>query len=194
MNKSKENLRATRVIASTVGAFAGLLGIEHGIFEILQGYTTTGGLLIDAIGPQTGVAGSEPALTIIPNFFITSIIATIISIIVIIWAVKFIDRKHGGLILIILSIIQFLIGGGLAPISLGIIAGLVATRINKPLNWWGNPANQSAKLPCKEWDMVFNSLSCSCIFKSWNCNIYGQIKLFQYSSSHYVWNSIFNHY
>jgi hypothetical protein len=36
----------------------------------------------------------------------------------------------------LLSITQLLVGGGLAPISLGIVAGLVATRINAPLPWW----------------------------------------------------------
>ena len=45
-------------------------------------------------------------------------------------------EKNGGLILIILSIVQLLVGGGLAPISLGVIAGIVANWINRPLTWW----------------------------------------------------------
>jgi hypothetical protein len=129
-------LSATRIVASTVGVLAGLLGIEHGLFETLQGNVAPSGLMIDAIGPQAGVAGSEPALTIIPNYFITGVFAIIVSIIVIIWAAVFLERRHGGAILILLSIVQLLVGGGIAPISLGIIAGLVATRINAPLTWW----------------------------------------------------------
>lgn len=127
---------ATKIVASAVGAYAGLLGIEHGFFETLQGNVATNGTLINAIGSQTGVGGAEPAFTIVPNFLITGILAIIISIVVIIWAIAFLERRYAGLILILLSIVQLLVGGGLAPIYLGIIAGLVATRINKPLTWW----------------------------------------------------------
>ncbi len=132
----KLSISATRIVASTVGVYAGLLGIEHGFFETLQGNVVTNGTVINAIGPQAGVGGSEPALTIIPTFFATGVIAIIVSIIVIIWAAAFLQRRYAGLILILLSIVQLLVGGGLAPIFLGIIAGLVATRINKPLTWW----------------------------------------------------------
>lgn len=30
--------QATRIVASTVGVYGGLLGVEHGIGETLQGY------------------------------------------------------------------------------------------------------------------------------------------------------------
>ncbi len=129
---------ATRVVASTVGAYGGLLGMEHGIGEILQGNVVPSGLLINAIGPQAKSVwqGHEPALTLIPNFFVTGVLAIIVSLIVLVWAAAFVQRKHGGLVLILLSILQFLVGGGLAPIPLIIIAGAVATRINAPLTWW----------------------------------------------------------
>jgi len=63
-------------------------------------------------------------------------VAIIVSFVIVIWAAAFLGRRNGGLILILLSIMQLLVGGGLAPISLSIAAGLVATRINKPLQWW----------------------------------------------------------
>lgn len=43
---------ATRRVASTVGVFAGLLGLEHGIGETLQGNGAPGSVLINAIGPR----------------------------------------------------------------------------------------------------------------------------------------------
>ena len=43
---------ATRRVASTVGVFAGLLGLEHGIGETLQGNGAPGSVLINAIGPH----------------------------------------------------------------------------------------------------------------------------------------------
>jgi hypothetical protein len=50
-----------------------------------------------------------------------------------IWAAAFIHKKHGGLVLILLSIALLLVGGGLFPPVIGAIAGVVGTRINTPL-------------------------------------------------------------
>ncbi|MHA2005619.1 MAG: hypothetical protein ACW960_16275 [Candidatus Thorarchaeota archaeon] len=43
MNWLKEN--AVKAVASTYGILVGLASIEHGIFEILQGDTPTGGIM-----------------------------------------------------------------------------------------------------------------------------------------------------
>ena len=57
--------KAIRIVASSFGAFAGFGGIEHGIFEIMQGNVAPGGVTISSIGPpcvpelawnQSGVA------------------------------------------------------------------------------------------------------------------------------------------
>lgn len=48
---SFDNLNATRIIATTIGVFFGIFsGVNHGIFEILQGNTPTPGLVIQANG------------------------------------------------------------------------------------------------------------------------------------------------
>lgn len=132
------NISATRIIASTLGVFGGLMSMEHGFFETLQGNHAPNSIIIDAIGHQAnGVfQGSEPALTIIPNFLVTGILAIIVSPIVMVWAAKFIQRKNGVLFLILLSTILFLIGGGLAPLLILVIASAIGTRINKPLTFW----------------------------------------------------------
>jgi hypothetical protein len=137
-NESKQSISATRIVASTLGAIVGLAGLEHGFFEVLQGNAPTNGLVIDAIGPaqKLWLGATEPAFTIIPTFFISGILAMIIGTLIIVWAVAFIQRKHGGIVLLLLSILLFMVGGGSPPIFLGVIASLVATRINKPLNWW----------------------------------------------------------
>jgi hypothetical protein len=128
----------TRIVASTVGAIVGLAGMEHGFFEILQGNAVPSGLVIDAIGPaqKLWVGATEPALTIIPNFFASGILAMIVEFLVVIWAVTFIHKKYGAIALLLLSIVLFLVGGGSPPLFLGVIASAVATRINKPLTWW----------------------------------------------------------
>lgn len=132
------NNNAIRIVASTFGILVGLAGIEHGLFEMLQGNVAPSEIMIDAIGPGQRIweYATEPALTIIPNFFITGILAMIFGLLVTIWAGVFIDRKYGARILLLLSIILWLVGGGFAPIFMSILASVTATRINKPLKWW----------------------------------------------------------
>ena len=136
--KSLKNISATRAVASTLGVLVGLAGIEHGFFEMLQGNVTPSGIMIEAIGPSQRFweYGTEPALTIIPNMLFSGILAMIVGLSVTIWAGYFIDKKYGARVLMLLSIILWLVGGGFAPIFMSIFASVAATRINKPLNWW----------------------------------------------------------
>jgi hypothetical protein len=129
---------AIRIISSTNGALVGFFGIEHGIFETLQGSAAPSGLVIDAIGPEQKLwpGASEPALTIIPSFFVTGICAMIVGFIVMIWACGFIHRKYGARTLMSLCIILFLVGGGSPPLFGGTVASITATRIDQPLMWW----------------------------------------------------------
>lgn len=129
---------ATRAVVSTFGVLVGLAGIEHGFFEMLQGNVTPSSIMIDAIGPAQRFweYGVERALTIIPNFFVTGILAIIVGLLVTIWAGAFINRKYSALVLMLLSITLWLVGGGFAPIFMSILAIVTATRINKPLKWW----------------------------------------------------------
>jgi hypothetical protein len=94
--------------------------------------------MIAAIGLEQRfwIYGEETALTIIPSFLISGILSVILGIIVIVWSVVFIDRKHGALVLMLLSLALFLVGGGFAPIFMALIASLTATRIHKPLKFW----------------------------------------------------------
>lgn len=124
-------MNKTRVTASILGIFAGIGGgVFHGVGEILQCSVTPNGIYIQAYPTMQATAG-EPAMTLIPNFLLTGILAIIIGIIVTIWAAAFIERKNGGLILILLTIIMLLFGGGIIPPLIGIVGGIIGTRINK---------------------------------------------------------------
>src|SRR3972149_4722621 len=83
-------------------------------------------------------------MTIIPNFLLTGLLAVIIGLLILIWSAAFVQRQHGGLILILLSIALLLFGGGIFPPLIGIIGGVTATRINKPLT--RQPGQRSANI------------------------------------------------
>lgn len=136
---SFENLNATRVIAASIGVFFGLFsGVNHGLFELLQGNKPTDGLVIDAIGEAQRFwpMGGEPAFTLIPNFMLTGIASMIVGLAIVIWSIWFLDSKHGRSVFLGLFVLSFLVGGGIGQIAFFIPAWAFATRMNKPLNWW----------------------------------------------------------
>jgi hypothetical protein len=129
--------RAVKTTALAFGIFAGGASIEHGIFEILQGATRPAGIMIASMGPPCQPDqvwnACEPAMTIIPNFLFSGILSVIIGVLMLIWALAFLNRKRGGIVLLGLSIIMLLVGGGIFPPLIGIVGGAVGTKINAPL-------------------------------------------------------------
>jgi len=127
--------RASRTAASVLGLFAGGASIEHGIYEILRGNVRPQGLMINSMGPPCQPEAvwhrCEPAMTILPSFLITGILAVAIGAFFILWSLAFVQRKGGGLVLIFSSIPMLLFGGGIFPPLIGIVAGAVGTRINR---------------------------------------------------------------
>lgn len=131
-------VNATRVMVSTFGAIAGVAGMEHGIGEVLQGNVAPDGVMILS-WPESElfvILAGEPAMTIVPNLLATGILAVLVSLVFFVWATMFIQRKNGGLVLIVLSVVMLLVGGGFGPPTLGIIVGVAATRIKVPLTGW----------------------------------------------------------
>lgn len=129
--------KATRIIAAALGMFAGFGGLEHGYFEILQGNIRPESLMIASMGapcvPEEIWHLCEPAMTILPNFLATGIISMTLGLITMIWAAMFVQRKHGGAILALLCLGLLLFGGGIFPPVIGMVGGLVGTKINTPM-------------------------------------------------------------
>jgi hypothetical protein len=137
---------ATKIVVSTLGTLAGLAGIEHGIGEVLHGNVATGGMAIIAWpgpGPFDVLSG-EPAMTIIPNFLATGILAILVSLVYIACATVLVERKRSSLALILLSVVMLVVGAGFGSALLGIIVGLIATRINV------NRVGRHTRLPAGE--------------------------------------------
>jgi len=130
--------KATRIITITLGILLAVAGLEHGLFEALQGSTPTNGFFIQAINKtmQRWAYGGEDALTIISNYLVTGIASMSVSVFIIIWSVLFVHRSHGPVVLLLLFILLTLVGGGIGFIPFFIVTWAYATRINKPLIWW----------------------------------------------------------
>ena len=130
--------KATKTVTTWLGVVAGIAGLEHGYFEFLQGNTRPETLAFPSWGPPCDPEkiwhACEPAMSILPNFLITGILAMLLSVAIIIWSGWFVQRKHGGLVLTLLSIALLLFGGGFFPPIIALIGGLAGTKINKPLS------------------------------------------------------------
>jgi drug/metabolite transporter (DMT)-like permease len=124
-------LGATREAASIIGVVAGVIGLIHGYNETLQGNSAPSGIIINAIGPPCEGSSCLPAMTVIPNFFVTGVLAIILALVVLAWAAVLVRRKNGGAVLILLSVLLLLVGGGFLPPLLGIVAGAIGTRIKR---------------------------------------------------------------
>jgi hypothetical protein len=129
--------KATRTVATVFGLLAGAAGLEHGIFEIMQGNARPGGLMFPSMGPPCVAEkiwnACEPAMSVIPSFLVSGVLTLIISLAVLGWAIGFVQRKNGGAILILLCIVLLLMGGGFFPPLIGIIGGIAGIKINAPL-------------------------------------------------------------
>ncbi len=151
--------RAVKTTALVFGIFAGGASIEHGIFEILQGPARPEGVMIASMGPPCQPDqvwnACEPAMTIIPSFLVSGILAVAIGLVMLIWSVAFIQRKHGGTVLIGLSILMLLFGGGIFPPLIGILGGAVGTKINAPLK----PPRPAGRLFAALWPWALIVLS-----------------------------------
>lgn len=130
--------RALRNLSTALGILVGFFGLEHGVFEILQGDLPTGGMQINAIGPaqRFWAYGAEGALTVLPTFLATGVLAVILGCLTVVWSVFFLKRAYGPWIFMGLSIGLLMGGGGIAPFTMALFIVITATRINKPLSWW----------------------------------------------------------
>ena len=140
-------INATRTIVSTLGVLFAVSGINHGLFETLQGYTPTPGLFVRSIGPhqQMWRYGTEDAFTLIPNFLVSGMVAIAISLVIVVWSIWFVDRKHGSAVFLLLFILLFVSGGGVAQVVFFTLSWVVSLRIHEPPKWPSRLLAKSAR-------------------------------------------------
>jgi ABC-type multidrug transport system permease subunit len=64
---------------------------------------------------------------------ISGILAILIGIIMIVWAIAFVQVKTGGLIMVLILILLLSVGGGFVSAFVGVVAGVACTKIHTPL-------------------------------------------------------------
>jgi hypothetical protein len=124
---------ATRVVVAALGALVGFAGVEHGIGELLQGLVRPDGLLISSWPDAAAleILSGEPAMTVVPDLRLTGVLAVVVGLTVAVWSIWFAAHRHGGLVLVALSVLLLLVGGGLAPPVMGVALGAVAWRMGR---------------------------------------------------------------
>lgn len=118
--------KSTRLYVVFQGVLAGLVAGVHGIAAILHGNTPTGGHLLASIG----------VFTLIPNYLYTGIVTVAVAACVTFWTIRYIHRRHGPVVFLLLAALLFLVGGGVAQVPFLLITWAVSTRILSKLYWW----------------------------------------------------------
>jgi protein-S-isoprenylcysteine O-methyltransferase Ste14 len=118
--------RLLRMTTAFLGVYAGLLAVQHGVFEIMQGSRAPDGLVFSAMGPpcqpEAVWHACFPAMTLLPNLLITGIAAALVGLGMAVWAAAFAGRRRGGLVLTMLSVLALLVGSGFVPVWIGLVA------------------------------------------------------------------------
>lgn len=123
---------ATATTVRFLGGLVALTGVEHGLGEISQGSVPPPAMVfrswphLTALDPLSG----EPAMSVIPNLLISGIVTVLTALVLGVVALNHPDRRHRGPVLLALSVLLLLVGGGFGPPLLGTLTALLATRVH----------------------------------------------------------------
>jgi hypothetical protein len=158
-------LSGVRFVVASFAILCSVTGVMAGCFEISQGNIETDGFVITTIDPEHALAGELTyfAVTVIPNMVLTGIASIIVSAIAVIWAIWFVQRRHGPLVLLGLFVAQTLVGGGWI-LDMAIITVILATRIGKPMGWWRLRLSERTRVFLDR--LLFPSLVCYAVISS----------------------------
>jgi hypothetical protein len=149
--------KATTTMFLTLGILSGIMGIEHGIGEVLEGYRPTNGIFIlswpDSMFFE--IMAGEPAMTLIPNYLVTGLLAIFFSAAFLIVLVKSGLDKKALMIPLALLVLMLLFGGGFGPPILGVIAVLIALKRNSQLKTWSRLPLELHSVLSKVWPWSF---------------------------------------
>lgn len=141
---------ATRNTVRVLGLLAAFTGVEHGVGEISQGWAAPPAVVfrswphVAAFDPL----GGEPAMSLVPNLLISGLLSVLVALLLGVWAVGYSDRPHTGAVMVGLSLVLLVVGGGFGPPLLGILTGVFATRLDAGP---GRPPGSLARILARLW-------------------------------------------
>jgi hypothetical protein len=118
--------RSTLTFVRVQGVAVGTLGAIHGISAALKGFVSTNGFVMGSVG----------AVTVIPNYLISGLSATVVGVCIAFWTMIWIHTRSGPTVFLLLSVLLLAVGGGIAHLPFFLIGWAVSTRINASLTWW----------------------------------------------------------
>ena len=149
--------KATMKLFLTLGILAGIMGMEHGIGEVLEGNRPTQGVFILS-WPDSAffeIMAGEPAMTLIPNYLLTGLLAIIFSCLFLtVLAKPSLNRKAVPLLFALL-VLMLLAGAGFGPPILGLFAVLIARKRDSPLKLWSKLPLTLHRLLSRLWPWSF---------------------------------------
>jgi hypothetical protein len=124
-----------KLSVATFASILGIAGVEHGVGEILQGNVKPDIFFIQSWPNHElyEVLAGEPAFTVLIRMpiYVTGIIAIFVSVLIIILALFFLEKKYSTYIFPGLVLSLFLFGGGIAgPVLMGILLSWAVYCIN----------------------------------------------------------------
>ena len=117
--------RALPVVVAAVGVVISLAGIEHGVGELMQTNTHPESVFIESWPDVAALEplGGEPAMTLIPDLRVAGAVTIFISLLSGWWAMRARARRGDGGLLLGLSTLLLLVGGGFGPPLMGLLLG-----------------------------------------------------------------------
>jgi len=149
--------KATTKLFLTLGILAGIMGIEHGIGEVLEGNRPPDGIFILS-WPDSAffeIMAGEPAMTMIPNYLLTGLLAILFSGLFLTVLARLSLNRRTIPLLFALLILMLLAGGGFGPPILGMIAVLIALKRDSPLKLWSKLPSTLHRVLSRVWPWSF---------------------------------------
>jgi len=121
---------ATRTVVAALGLVTAFAGLEHGVGELTQPSTDPGSLFIES-WPHVAAfepLGGEPAMTLIPDLRVAGVVTILSSLALGWWVVQARVHRRDGWVLLGLSVLLLLVGGGFGPPLLGLLLSIALLR------------------------------------------------------------------
>ncbi|WP_350275698.1 hypothetical protein [Kribbella sp. HUAS MG21] len=139
-------------VVAALGALAALAGAEHGIGELTQPSARTTSVVIESWPHVVAFEplNSEPAMTLIPDLRVSGVVTIVVSLALGWWAARAQARRHDAWVLLGLSVLLLLVGGGFGPPLLGVLIsiGLARAARTRPTT---RPAGKAQRALAGRW-------------------------------------------